>query len=139
MTPPKTLDDVTITLTAEQDDLPVRGNAQASGDDALDRATEDEILARLDRGDVWAWASVRVRATWTAPSGTEYHGDAYLGGCSYRDEAGFREPYGYYDQMVGEAIADLNATIDTAIADLAPEGVADGRGGWIGLPGWRRP
>lgn len=115
MTAPKTLADVTITLTAEPDDLPVRGNAQASGDDALDREAEDEILARLDRGEAWAWASVRVRATWTAPSGTEYHGDAYLGGCSYRDEAEFREDGGYYDQMAAEALDDLNATLDTAL------------------------
>ena len=43
----------TIEVTAAQDDIPVRGNAMASGDDATDRECEDDILTRLDSGDVW--------------------------------------------------------------------------------------
>lgn len=115
-----TVADVVVTISAEPDDLPVRGNAMASGDADADREVEDEILARLDRGDAWAWASVRVRATWTAPSGRTYHGDAHLGGCSYADEADFRTG-GYYEQMVEEALDDLNASLADLRADLAPQ------------------
>mgnify|MGYP001563592919 FL=1 len=71
------------------DDVPVRGNAIASEDDAYDREVEAEILERLDRGDVSAWAQVEVRAELRFDVGEEvFHGigSAYLGGCSYSSE-----------------------------------------------------
>lgn len=55
--------DVKIELIVQGDRQCVRGNALVSGDAALDKAVEDEILERLRRGDVWAWAEVEVRAT----------------------------------------------------------------------------
>lgn len=71
------------------DDLPVRGNAMASGDEAADRACEDAILAALDRGDDWHWARVRVTATLKVGDDL-FTGDAYLGRCSYASEAELR-------------------------------------------------
>jgi len=114
-----TKDDVEITVRAEQDEIEVRGNALASGDDAADRECEDEILARLERGDVWAWAAVTVRVTWTAPSGRQYRGEDHLGACSYRDERDFREPGGYFDDMVGEALSRLNVELAELAEDVA--------------------
>lgn len=70
-------------LIVEQDDMPVRGNALASGDDELDRKTEQEIIDRLDNGDVWAWAQVSIRASWAG-----FRGDDHLGGCSYKKRGG---------------------------------------------------
>lgn len=90
-----------ITIHVTQDDAPVRGNAMASGDDELDRKVEDEILDRLDSGDVWAWASVEVRATHEGLSGSDY-----LGCCCYRDEEDFKSG-GYYEDMVREACSNL--------------------------------
>ena len=49
-------------IEVEQDDQPVRGNALDSGDPDYDKKVEGEIIERLDRGDVWAWASIRVVA-----------------------------------------------------------------------------
>lgn len=88
-------------IEIEQDDIPVRGNAIASGDKATDKAVEDEIIERLDNGDTWAWCSVCVVAE---AGGTE--GRAYLGACSYKDEEDFRSG-GYYEQMQEEAKEDL--------------------------------
>lgn len=64
-----------------QDDMEVRGNALDSGDTAEDKRVEDAILKRLDRGDVWAWATVRVVAS---IPGIDVEGDDYLGACCYR-------------------------------------------------------
>jgi hypothetical protein len=97
-----------ITLHVQpEDDIPVRGNAMASGDDAYDKEVEDEIIRRLEGGDVWAWAKVEVRATYKG-----LYGSAFLGACSYKDEKGFKEAGGYYGQMVGEACRELQDLID---------------------------
>lgn len=102
-----------ITLTAEQDDIPVRGNALASGDDEVDRACEDAILDRLESGDVWAWASVRVRATYR-----RYSGSDYLGACSYADEEAFRAPGEYYDAMRDRALENLAFDMLSHVVEL---------------------
>lgn len=91
----------TVTLTTEPEDMPVRGNAMASDDDAADKEVEDEIIRRLDDGDEWAWCVVRVRASLHGQ-----HADAYLGGCSYRDEAEFKAG-GYFEDMRDEALDAL--------------------------------
>lgn len=90
-------DDIEITLDVEQDDVPVRGNASA-WDDETDKRIEDEILERLDRGDVWAWAWVCVKARYKG-----FEGSDSLGGCSYASEDDFTQPGGYYEDMVHEA------------------------------------
>lgn len=95
-------------LTAEFDDLPVRGNAIGSGDDDYDRQVEDSILERLDGGDVWAWASVCV--TCKVP-GYDAVGTDYLGGCCYADADDFKQPGGYYDDMRSEARHDLQSAL----------------------------
>jgi hypothetical protein len=97
--------DIRYTLSVEQDDMPVRGNALASGADAADKAAEDEIIARLEAGDVWAWAQVTVRAELTLNEQT-YHGYDYLGACSYADEDDFKAGV-YYPDMEGAAYMDL--------------------------------
>lgn len=97
----KTICKPTITIHVEQDDIRVRGNAVASGDPDFDKKVEDEILARLDKGDVWAWASVEVRA--------EFRGlvhSSYLGACCYESEEDFKTG-GYYEDMVREAVGGL--------------------------------
>lgn len=39
---------VTYTIEVHPEDIPVRGNAISSGDDALDREVEDSILSDLE-------------------------------------------------------------------------------------------
>jgi hypothetical protein len=91
-----------------EDNTPVRGNAAASGDDAADKAVEDEILARLDRGDVWAWAIVHVKASFNG-----FEGHAILGGCGYADKDDFMAS-DYYGDKQEEALADLQHVLRDA-------------------------
>jgi len=67
-----------VQVDALPEDIPVRGNVLASGDEDEDRAAEDAVLAALEDGEPWAWAVLRVRVRvqdWTA--------EAFLGGVSY--------------------------------------------------------
>jgi len=107
--------EVTFTIEAEQDDIPVRGQF-ASGDDEQDKRDEDEILRRLDSGDIWAWASVCVKATLTMPDGSTAEGRDYLGCCSYANEADFKSDGGYYSGMKIEALADLQRELEAEVA-----------------------
>lgn len=96
-----------ITISAVQDDCPVRGNASAI-DPQTDLEIENEILERLDAGNVWAWASVEVQVT--LESGQT--GRAYLGCCSYANERDFIESSGYFDDLVREALEDAFDQVD---------------------------
>lgn len=101
-----TKEDCEITLSAELDeDNPIRGNAFASGDDAVDKQVEDELIERVVNGDIWAWARVTISASWS-----EFKGSDSIGGCSYVDENDFRNS-DYFNDMVNCAIENLNDTI----------------------------
>lgn len=121
-------DEVTFTLEATEDDLPIQGNAQASGDDEDDKRVEAELLLRRAVGDVWAWASVKVTAEWHGFKGVDY-----LGACSYKDETEFRQD-AYYEMMCDNALTDLQQSMQRIADGLEPlvvevaaneEGVAD--------------
>lgn len=99
-------EEATVRVFAEPDDVPVEGNACASGDDVFDQEVEHNILCRLRQGDFWAWATVAVIVTWGP-----FEGRAYLGCCSYTDEDDFRQPGGYFDDMLVEALEELNGTV----------------------------
>ena len=103
---PLTREEVTVRLKAEPEFVPVEGNACASGDDAFDREVEHNILCRIQQGDVWAWAAVTVTVSW-GPFAASDH----LGCCSYADEKDFRQPGGYFDDVVDVALDELNATV----------------------------
>lgn len=105
-------DQVMYAIEAEFDDIPIRGNALVSGDDELDKQVEDELIERVENGDVWAWASVKVTAS---IPGIDLEGVDYLGGCSYQDEEDFKR-CGYYEGMKAEALADLEKQIEKVFA-----------------------
>lgn len=106
---------VRFLIEAEQDDTPVRGNAMASGDDAVDREVEDDILAKL-ASTVWAWCVVRVVCRYDF-GGSTFEGDDYLGACSYEDEAAFVKPGDYWDDMKAAAYEAMRAAMVDAIAN----------------------
>ena len=103
--PCKTLtsNDIRVVVTAFPEEIPVKGNAICSGDEDFDRQVESEILKRLEHEDVWAWATVCVTTEWEGLKEAEY-----LGCCCYADEEEFRQEGGYFDEMVDEALANLN-------------------------------
>lgn len=100
--------DVTYTLEADYEDIPVKGNAMVSGNDADDKKVEDAIIKRLENGDVWAWAYVKVTATWNGLIGVDG-----LGCCSYADASEFKKPGGHYNDMKARALEDLKLNIKT--------------------------
>lgn len=103
-------------VTIEPEEIPVEGNAMASGDDEADRAEEQAILERLDAGDDWAWCTVVVHARLGDAVGT-----AALGCCSYADEDDFKAPGGYYEDLCAEALEDIPGSAAILACDGAPD------------------
>lgn len=94
-----------ITLEAIPEDCRVRGNCSAI-DEETDKACEDEILARLENGDRWAWFTAKV----TAKDSNGREASEYLGCCSYEDAEDFKRG-GYYEDMVRECVDQLESPI----------------------------
>jgi hypothetical protein len=111
----------TITIEVEQDQTEVSGNAIATDDAEADAAVENEINERLNNGDVWAWAVVKVVASWSG-----FEGSDVLGACSYKDEAEFKEG-GYYADMVETALAELVVSVENE-SDERSRALADAIG-----------
>jgi hypothetical protein len=107
------IEDVEFELIAEYESIPVRGNAIASGDNEFDKKVEDEIIERLDSGDVWAWASVEVKAKYKGLKASDF-----LGACCYKDENDFKQPGGYYDDMKKIAFDALKKQVDEILSEL---------------------
>ena len=100
-----TKNEVKFSIDIESEDMPVRGNYMCTEDPEADKAAEDEILARLDRGDITAWCLIKVTAKWE-----EFEGFATLGGISYSDNED--------SQKQAESDADDHGMFDEALEDL---------------------
>jgi hypothetical protein len=87
------------------EDIPIRGNASASGDRAFDAQVEADILKQLDSGNDWAWCCVRVVGTWRG-----MEADDHLGCSSYESEEDFKVA-GYFEDMKRSVLHKLNAQI----------------------------
>ena len=90
----------TVHLHVHNCDIPIRGNLIASGDDAIDKICEDDVIERLEH-NVWAWALVEVFVEYPNGSRTE---SSFLGGCNYKDAKDFMREGGYFDDMVLECL-----------------------------------
>lgn len=112
--------DVTFTIECLPEDIPIEGNAMASGDDSFDAGVCRDIQRALDRGNPWAWCCVKVTATYTAPNGQTFRGSDYLGACSYESEEDFVRCNDYCVDMKDRALEDLNDSI-ARIASGIPE------------------
>ena len=102
-------------MTVEQDHIPIRGNALASGDPQEDKRAEDMIIDDLNSGNIWAWCSVTVVAY--IPSIPEIEGTDSLGACSYKSEEDFKRD-DYYNDMKAVAKADLLDRLSEVTAAL---------------------
>ena len=94
-----------------------------SGDPDADRETCAWIRKELDRGNDWAWCTVRVTALYRG-----FRGVDYLGACSYASEREFMEPGGYFDDMRRSALEALNGEVREAHNRLAPLYESDASG-----------
>jgi hypothetical protein len=107
----------TVTLSVEQDDTPIEGNASATDDPEDDAEIVRVIRKRLERGDDWAWCVVTVTATlgpWSSQDS--------LHGCNYRDERDFRSG-GYYEDMVEIALDSLATELLKSIHEIEKLGI----------------
>lgn len=106
--------DVYFRVVAEEEDIDVRGNAMASGDDEVDKKYEDEIISDLQSGNEWAWAYVKVIAEYEDEDGNQYEGHDGIGGCSYKNEHDFVRNSGYYEDMKSMAFDELTSNMKRA-------------------------
>jgi hypothetical protein len=94
--------DYDITLEAIPETVRVRGNAMASGDDEFDRQIEDEIISRLESGDIYAWFTAKV----TVRDSYGREASDYLGACCYEDARDFKRG-GYYLDMIKACVDEI--------------------------------
>jgi hypothetical protein len=95
-------------IKVEPEDIDYHGNCMASGDDAVDRETEEWIASELDRGNIAAWCSVVVFARFE-----DFEGIDSLGGCSYKSMTDLEE--NLIPEMKKNALASLKAHMQRAI------------------------
>ena len=107
-----TLADVEVTLAALPEDDTPGGHFGYDIEEENAEAVAD-VYRRAGRSE-WGWCVAHVRV---ALPGTSLHADAYLGGCSYESADDFKAG-GYYDDMVAEALAELQAEAGTIAAKV---------------------
>lgn len=95
-----TINDVDFEILVHPEDTPVEGNASAI-DEETDEQIANNIYEQLDNGNIWAWCTVEVKASYKGISASDY-----LGCCSYKDEADFKND-GYYKDMKQIAFDNL--------------------------------
>ena len=95
-------DNAEVSFEALYEDTQVRGNAQAI-DPVSDKEVEDNILQRINNGDLSAWFCAKVTASYKG-----FKWSDFLGCCSYNSIEEFtKEERGYYTDMVHCAITGL--------------------------------
>ena len=111
-----TKDEVKFSVEIESEDMQVRGNYMCTEDPESDKKDEDEILARLERGDIFAWCVIKVTAKWE-----EFEGFAIIGGVSFsEDENGMKqaeieaEEYGLHEEALDQLNKEINAYVMNA-------------------------
>ena len=91
------------------EEAPVRGNAITSNDADFDREVEDDILADLADGNVWAWCAVKVTARIDGIECSECRGR-----CRYTGEQEFRED-AMYSNLKLWALEDLRDELSGSV------------------------
>lgn len=130
MTIELTKDDVEIFLWVEPEDVPPHDLYDESLMDEADRILEEA------EWNEWAWGVAFVAVIPKFIDDGRYHADNVLkapyvgydalGGVSYEDETDFKKNSGYYDDMVEQALGELNSSLgDVKPKKLAAELVFD--------------
>ena len=107
--------EVTFTVEIEADEnaseKEIRGSF-ATDEPDLDREQADEILERLNNGEVEAWCGVVVKATWEF-DGETYEGVDSIWHCTLSDDY-TAETVAEHHCMRDEALDALNAELERA-------------------------
>ena len=100
------INDVQWSIECHPEDMAIRGNAMASGDDEYDREVESRISEQLESGNPWAWCIIVVKGRYKSLEASDC-----LGGCNYDSENDFRRG-GYFEDMQSNILADLQAQLE---------------------------
>lgn len=99
------LKEVKITVKAEKEDSSVitcGARLGVCGDSFVKAVREQQKISRT-----WGWCCAAVTASFNGKSAT-----TYLGECSYKSKEDFIKNSGYYDQMVKEAMEELQKILE---------------------------
>lgn len=83
--------------------------------DCLDAEGAVFVEREIEKGNEWAWCSVKVTVSYEGLSQ-----DDYLGGCSYANKEEFMES-GYMKDMVGDCIAQIRDKVINIIKPFINE------------------
>jgi hypothetical protein len=117
-------EEVVFTATIEPEETPVRDKYIQEED--LDRTTEGEILERLDRGELKAWCTIIVTASWKARSGHVHTGSGSVGCVVLDAEYTARSCINSYGleqvalENLNKKLAALVSRYQQLLAELAP-------------------
>lgn len=104
-------------LTLEEVQVKVRNEPEIySFEEAFeDQETISWVRKELESGNDWAWCTAFVEVSWG-----DFAVEANIGGCSYESEENFRKAGDYFDDMVDDALKELNNKLQTIVDQLVP-------------------
>lgn len=113
-----TREECTITVEASEEEYAPESSVYAYDDGVVASFRE-----MINEYGLWGWCSVKVTVTWTYTNPYDMPstltGEGYLGECSYKSEDDFRASSGYFDDMVDDALDDLNDHILHLLANAS--------------------
>lgn len=112
------MNQVTYTVTIEQEDIPVRGNYMCSDDEAFNKQCEDEVIEKLENGYIEAWCYVKV----TASTAEGFEGFAGIGCCTLSSEYTAEqcaEEYGLHEEALDALKLELARAVQSGEAAAA--------------------
>lgn len=130
--------DVQFELIAHPEETPIKGNVMDCGKDQEDHKAEQMVQEQLESGNMWAWCTVEVKATWQ-----NFTYSDFIGCCSFKSQQDFEQLY--YDDMAQTCLAELNEMVANTFNKLAFKGATDDQlqkelnnRGWLVIDKWHR-
>ena len=103
---------LTITIRPEEEDFTPEESYRVPGVKHNEADVKQPFVEAAnemaEENGLWGWCQVKTHCG----AGPGSRASAYLGGCSYEDTEDFEQNSGYTDQMVKEALAELQKEID---------------------------
>lgn len=101
-----TAKDVFISVMADKSDI----NAYTDLADCMSKKQITSLLEKAETNE-WYWSVVTVRVEYMNEDCDEFTAQVYLGACSYKSRMDFIKTSGCYEDMLSEALEDLNSQI----------------------------
>ncbi len=114
-------EDVEIEIEIAEEDVSPRVYFKLSDDAEPDEEQDRRMVEDIEKAltcNLWAWCTARVRVQAYGQTGQSH----WIGACSYTDEEDFMRPGGYFENMLNEAIEDLERQLFATDAPASMEG-----------------